>query len=414
VINKVKKAFSSKEGKTILENLISLSALQLIGMLLPLITLPYVLRVVGFENYGVIVLSTSLVAYFQALTDFSFKITATRDVAVFRDRPRKLNIIYSRVLSVKFLFLLFSYIVIFSIVFSVPKFHEHLTIYFLSSLMLLGYAVFPEWFFQGVEKMKYITFLNLGIKIFFTVFVFVLIRKKEDYWIYPLLQSLGYIGAGLIGQYIMLRKYKLRFIFLPLKSIVNTIRNNFPIFINQFVPNLYNNTSVFLLGILTNTTLVGIYNAILVVVNLLVTLLEILSRVFFPFLNRNKEKFSVYAKLALSVSIVLVLGVVIFHRFIFWYLNISYDQAFLVLVILSIGILGYCLYNVFGMNYFIIHRQDKVVMWNTIFSSLTGLVLAYPLITYFGVVGAAINLTLCRWLMGGGLMFRYFRLKRTI
>src|SRR5690606_14255628 len=304
--------------------------------------------------------------------------------------------------------------VISAIVFLVPKFYEHRLIYFLSSLMLLGHVLFPEWFFQGIEKMKYITFLNVGVKLFFTIFVFIFIQNREDYWIYPLLHSSGYIGAGIIGQIIMVRKYNLKFVLLPFKYIVTTLKKNFPLFINQFVPNLYNNTSVFLLGILTNSSLVGIYNAILIVVNLLVTLLEIISRVFFPFLNRNKGKFSLYSKLSLSLSVVLVLGVVICHPVIFWYLNISYDQAFIVLLILSFGILGYALYNVFGINYFIIHRQDRIVMWNTIFSSLTGLIMAYPLIISFGIVGAAINLSLCRWLMGGGLMFRYFRLKSNI
>lgn len=411
MINKLKNVFDSKDARTLLENFVSLSALQLIGILLPLITLPYVLRVIGFEKYGIIVLATSLITYFQSLTDFSFRITATRDVAVSRDSPGKLNIIYSKVLSIKFIFLLFSYIVIGAIVFFAPKFHEHSIIYFLSSLMLLGHAIFPEWFFQGIEKMKYITFLNLGIKIFFTVFIFLLVREKDDFWIYPLLQSLGYIGAGIVGQYIMIRKFKLKFIILPFKTIIGTIKQNFPIFVNQFVPNLYNNTSVFLLGILTSNSVVGVYNAILVVVNLIVTLLEIISRVFFPFLNRNKDKFPLYAKLALGTSLCLVLGVLVLHNFVFWYLDVTHPDAFFALFVLCIGVVGYTLYNIFGINYFIVHQRDRIVMLNTIMSSLLGLALAYPLISNFGMLGAAANLTICRGLMGGGLTYRYLRLK---
>src|SRR5690606_553134 len=114
-------------------------------------------------------------------------------------------------------------------------------------------------------------------------------------------------------------------------------------------------------------------------------------------------------KLSLSLSGCLVLGVVICHPLIFWYLNISYDQAFIVLLILSLGILDYALYNIFGINYFIIHRKDRIVMWNTIFASIIGLLLAYPLISYLGIIGAALNLTICRWLMGGGLLIKYLR-----
>src|SRR5690606_16107901 len=206
-------------------------------------------------------MSASLVAYFQSLTDFSFRITATRDVAIFKDNQKKLNLIYSKVLSVKFVFLIFSYLIIAFLVALVPQFNEYKIIYFSSSLMLFGYAIFPEWFFQGIEKMRYITFLNVGVKLFFTIMIFVFIREKDDFWMYPLLQSSGFIGAGLIGQYILIRKYKLKLSFLPLQKIIRVIKENVPVFINQFIPTLYNNSSVFLLGLLSSNMIVGIYNA---------------------------------------------------------------------------------------------------------------------------------------------------------
>lgn len=412
MINRIKKIFNTKDKKALLENFVSLSALQLIGMVLPLITLPYILRVIGFEKYGVIVFSASLIAYFTALTDYSFKITATRDVAIYRDSPKKLNIIYSKVLTIKALFLLLSWLVIALVVYFYPPFYENRVIYFYTSLLLLGYALFPEWFFQGIEKMRYITYLNLGIKLFFTLCVFIFIKKESDFWIYPLLQSAGYIGAALVGQYLLIKKYKLKFIFLPYKTVIKTIKVNSPIFINQFVPTLYNNTSTFVLGIFGTAQLVGIYQAILTIINLIVALIEILSRVFFPFLNRRKDAFQWYKKMMLIMITVMVIGVLAFNKVIFWYLNVSYDNAFWILLILAVGLFGYTLYNVFGLNYFIVHRQDKLVMKNTLFASLLGFVLAYPLIHFYSVLGAAINLSLARCVMGGGLYYKFFNRKK--
>ncbi|SHG40500.1 oligosaccharide flippase family protein [Chryseobacterium oranimense] len=412
MVNRIKKIFNTKDKKALLENFVSLSALQLIGMLLPLVTLPYILRVIGFEKYGVIVFSASLIAYFTALTDFSFRITATRDVAIYRDSPKKLNIIYSKVLTIKTLFLLLSWLIIAIAVFLYPPFYENKEIYFYTSLLLLGYVLFPEWFFQGIEKMRYITYLNLGIKLFFTLCVFIFIKKESDFWIYPLLQSAGYVGAGLVGQYVLVKKYKLKFIFLPYKLIIKTIKTNSPIFINQFVPNLYNNTSTFLLGILGTPKLVGIYQAILTVVNLIVTLIEILSRVFFPFLNRKKDAFQWYKNMMLITISIMIIGVLVFNKLIFWYLNVNYENAFWILLILAIGLFGYTLYNIFGLNYFIVHRQDKLVMTNTLFASVLGFILAYPLIHFYSVLGAAINLSLARCIMGGGLFYKFFRKKK--
>ncbi|WFB63287.1 oligosaccharide flippase family protein [Sphingobacterium sp. WM] len=413
MINKIKKIISTKDGRAIAENLISLSALQLVGIILPLITLPYVLRVIGFENYGVIVLSASLITYFQSLTDFSFRITATRDVAINRDNRNKLSEIYSKVISVKIIFLIISYIVIFFLINFVPKFETNKTVYYLSSLMLFGYALFPEWFFQGVEKMKYITILNIGVKVFFTIMIFVFIRSEEDYWKYPLLQALGFIGAGVIGQFVLVKKYNLKFKFISLIGLFTTIKENTPIFINQFIPTLYNNSSVFILGLLTNNTLVGIYNAILVVINLIITILEIFSRVFFPFLNRRKDKFPDYLRMTLTITILMLIVILLLNKLVFWYLNVNYDNSFYILLILSIGVIGYSMYNVFGTNYFLVHRKDKIVMWNTIFSSIVGVLIVYPLIHFFGILGAAINLTFCRLLMGGGLFIKYLRIQKS-
>lgn len=412
MINKIKSALSTKDGKAILENFISLSALQLIGIILPLITLPYIIRVLGFQKYGIIVMSASLITYFQSLTDFSFRITATREVALNRGNPEELSLIYSRVVWVKLIFLILSYLILALIINLIPFFYDHKLIYFFSSLMLFGYALFPEWFFQGVEKMKYITFLNIGVKVFFTIMIFVFIKDENDFWKYPLLQSLGFIGAGIVGQYILIRNYKLKIKFLPLRDILKVIKDNIPIFVNQFIPTLYNNSSVFFLGLLTSNTVVGVYNAILVVVNLIITVLEILSRVFFPFLNRRKDKFPQYLKLSISLALFMVLLVMMANKLIFWYLNISYEYALYVLLILVIGVLGYTFYNIFGTNYFLVHQLDKTVMWNTIFSSLIGVLLVYPLIKFFGIFGAAINLSLCRLLMGGGLLFKYLKIKR--
>ncbi|ADX67669.1 MULTISPECIES: oligosaccharide flippase family protein [Weeksella] len=409
--NKIKQLLKNKDAKSLIENFFSLGALQVINLILPLVVLPYMIKTVGFDKYGVVVLAASLIAYFSSVTDYSFTITATRDVAVFRDSPQKINIIYSKVLIVKSILLLFSWLIIGIIVFAYLPFYEEKTVFFCSALMLFGYVLFPEWFFQGIEKMKFIAFLNVGIKVFFTACIFILVRTPEDYWKYALLNSIGYIGAGLIGQYLLIKKYKLKFIWLKNKYIRQTFKSNFPVFINRFVPNLYNNTSTFLLGVLANTSSVGLYDAIKKIIDLGVMVISVISRVFFPYLNRNKAGFAQYMKGMIIVGAILAVSPIIFYKIVFWYLNIQDADAFWVLLVLSIGLFFITLYDVFGLNYFIVNRKDKIVMRNTLMASLVGLVLAYPLISYFGIIGAAINLTLARVIMGGGMAYNYIKKK---
>ncbi len=404
--------FKEKDAKLLLENFVSLSALQLVSMLLPLVTLPYLLRVLGFSNYGIVILATSLIAYFQSATDYSFKITATRDVAVFQKSPKKLNLIYSKVLMVKGVFLSISLLVLYTIVMLYPPFYKERTVFFLTIPLLLGYSLFPDWFFQGIEKMKYISLLNIGIKIFFTICVFVFINKQEDYWMYPLFQSTGYIAAGLVGQYILVKKYGLKFRWLRIKMIINTIRENFPIFINQFLPNLYNNTNVLLLGVFTTTYMVGVYDALKKILDLCAAFLNTVSRVFFPFLVKNKDLFFKYRNIMLLLGLVLTLLPIVANPLVFWYLDLDYDNSLIILTILSLSLIGYTVYDIYGLNYFIIHRKDKLVMNNTVLSSLLGFVLAFPLIYFFNILGAAISLMIARFLMGGGVLIKYLKTEK--
>lgn len=405
--NKIKSLLKNKNNKTLLENFASLSFLQIVNILLPLITLPYVLRVLGTSNYGLVVLASSVVTYFHSITDYSFKITATRDVALSRSSPIKLNYIYSKVMNIKTLILMFSLLILTGIVFLYDPFYEERLTFFLTFPMLLGHVLFPEWFFQGMEKMKYITFLNVGVKVFFTACIFIFITDREDYWIYPLLSSLGYVISGIIAQYILIKNFHLKFSFLSFRLIKITLKNNFAIFVNQFLPNLYNNSTTVMLGLIVNTSAVGIYDAIKKVVDLCVILINIISRTFFPYLNRNQNSFKKYLRLMISAGSLLTILPILFAQIIFWYLNINQENAFIILVILSTGIFFISLYDIFGVNFFVIKREDKLVMKNTFWASIVGVILSFPLIYYFGILGAAINLTMARAFMGFGLCYKY-------
>lgn len=411
MLKKIKRNIQTKQAKVLLGNFLSLSTLQLVGMLLPLITLPYVLRVIGFEKYGLIALALSLVAYFNSIVDYSFRITATRDVAVFRDSPKKLNLIYSKVLTVKTIFLVVSLLILTIIILVYPPFYKEKFIFFSAALCLVGYMLFPEWFFQGIEKMKYITIINITVKIAFALSVFIFIKEESDYKIYPLMTSLGLLFSGIAGQYILIKKHKIKYYKLSIKRIKSTISENAPIFINQFVPNLYNNTGGFLLGIFGTPALLGVYTAIRKVIDLAVTLLNIVSRVFFPYLNKKKSAFNLYRKLMFTLTTIGVILLIINNQLIFWYLDINNSLAIWVFILLALSIFGNTAYDVFGLNYFIVRNEDKLVMKNTIMMSVTGLLITIPLIYFFNIIGASLSLLISRTLLGSGLFFKYFQYK---
>ncbi|AFR35726.1 oligosaccharide flippase family protein [Riemerella anatipestifer] len=411
-MKRIRNILKNKDYKALIENIVSLGVLQFVNLVLPLLVLPYMLRTVGFEKYGIIVVAASLVMYFQSLTDYSFAITATRDVAVFRDSKKKLDLIFSKVMSIKFFFLFLSLIIIAIFSFLVPKFFEYRYIIYFSMLMLVGNVLFPDWYFQGIEKMKYITMINAFVKVLFTVLVFVFIKNENDYWIYPLLQSLGYIIAGLVGLFIVIRKHNIKFYVIGWRRVRRTIQVNFPVFINQFMPVLYNNTSSFLLGMMVSNSAAGLFNSLKKVVDMAIMLIEVISRAFFPFLNRQKHFFLKYRKMMLSLGVLMVILILLFSKLIFRCLSITYVNSFWILLTLSLGIIGIAMYNIYGTNYLIIKRKDKLVMKNTFLVSVVGFVLSFPLIYSFEIMGGALSLSFSRFFLGVGVVYLYHKLKK--
>ncbi|WP_202915962.1 oligosaccharide flippase family protein [Pontibacter pamirensis] len=408
---KLKNLLGKKENKTLLENFFSLSAIQVVSMVLPLITFPYIIRVIGLNNYGTIALALSLVTYFMSLVDFSFMITATRDVSLHRHSHRALSLIYSRVMTIKFFFLMVSFAIIAAIILIYPPFYEERAVFFICASTLLGHVLFPEWFFHGIEKMKFITIIKISAQILFTIGIFLFIHKSSDYWIYPLLTSAGGLISGIIGQVVLLNKYRLKFKVLSWQRVMITIMGNSPIFYNQFLPTLYNNSSTFLLGFFVSPYLIGVYAAIRKIIDIAVVILGIFSRVFFPLINKKRSAFDFYKKVSITVTFVGTGLIVLLHPLIFLYLNVEYKYDLLILIFLSLSIIGLSMYDIYGLNYLIVRRQDKVVLRNTLFISVIGFLTAFPLLYFLGIIGASLNIFLSRSIMGLGVFLKYKSIK---
>src|SRR5215212_3965177 len=163
------------------ENMVSLFVLQGVNYLLPLITLPYLVRVLGPEGFGLVAFAQAFLQYFVVLTDYGFNLTATREIAVNRDDAREVSKIFSTVMLIKLGLMLLSLIVVSAVVFTVPRFHEDWPVYFVTFPLVVGQTLFPVWFFQGMERMKYITGVNVFSRVVAVVCIFAVVRDQSDF-----------------------------------------------------------------------------------------------------------------------------------------------------------------------------------------------------------------------------------------
>ncbi|MCB9247369.1 MAG: oligosaccharide flippase family protein [Ignavibacteriales bacterium] len=163
--------FISK-NRTLLRNFSSLTILQISQYLFPLITFPYLVRVLGPGGYGLVAFANAFVGYFTVLTDYGFNLSATKDISVYRDDKTKITEIFYSVLSVKLLLFLLSIFIIIPILLLFSKFNQNALIYFVSFLAVFGTTIFLVWLFQGLERMGYISWISIVIKILLGYFSF--------------------------------------------------------------------------------------------------------------------------------------------------------------------------------------------------------------------------------------------------
>ena len=238
----------SKDAKRVISNFSYLSILQIGSYVLPILTYPYLARVIGVEGFGKIAFAMSIVVYFTTITDWGYNFSATRDVARNRENLDSISKIYSVVTSSKLFLLFVSAIIMVILIFSVPQLKEDFLVYILSFSIVIGQTIFPEWLFQGLENMKFMVVLNIISKLIFTMLIFIFIKSPNDYVLQPLFAGCGYILSGVISLYFIHRKMKLRFKVSNFREIYVSIKNSFDVFLNNLMPNLYTSVSVLILG----------------------------------------------------------------------------------------------------------------------------------------------------------------------
>lgn len=410
----IAKVKGSKEGKVLLSNFAYLSVLQIAGYVFPLLTLPYLARVIGASGFGKIAFASAIMVWIQTVTDWGFNYTATRDVARCRDDNQRVSEIFSNVFWARCLLMVLSFVVLAVLVFTIPKLRAEADVIFVSFLMIPGHILFPDWFFQAIERMKYITILNLLSKTLFTIAVFVFVREANDYILQPLFVSLGFVVSGIVAMYLILRRWQYRLYRPRWFAVRETIQKSTNVFVNNLMPNLYNSLSYIVLGFYSTSAAVGIYDAGKKFSTVAYNLFNVVVRVFFPYLARNKEKHSTFAVISLGLALVGCGGLFVLAP---WVIRLFYgadifDGAIPILRITTVALFFIVVNMVYGTNYLIVNGYDRGARNVTMIASLIGGISAFPLIYFYDYIGAAVTFLVSSMLLGVGAYCCYTKIRK--
>lgn len=383
-----------KINKQVLKNIVSLSILQGSNYILPLITFPYLVRVLGSERYGTIAIATAIAQYLSVFVDFGFNYTATRDVALYKNNSEKLNKIISNVYSAKLIFLCIAFVLLVCAVILVPSFSRDYQIYFICFMTVIGNALFPTWFYQGIERMNYITAINISIKILSVVFIFLLVKERNDYITASIIQSLGILIAGLIGFFMLHAKFAINIRNIELnfnfKYLIQEVKDSGNVFISTLAGNVYGQGAVIITGVFAGNKYAGYYSIVQKIASAIVGLSQPFAQAIYPYLCNvyvnNYKRFNEIKKKTTFWVIVcsFTIGVIsFFSSAIFIKLVTGYKNYYITnMMRLSSIMIGFTICNVL-FNSFIL-AMKKYVQMRKMYLIISTMFLMFSIpVTYF-------------------------------
>ncbi len=394
--------------------------MQIAGYVLPLVYLPYLVRVIGPDKFGAIAFAQAVVVYFSLITNLGTNLYAPREIAVSKGDNSKISSIVSNILFMKSVLLLaaiFSYI---AVVYAVPKFRVEMTLFMFTGGNLIMTAFLPTWFFQGIEKMANIATANILSRALGVCLIFAVIRQTSDYVYVPLINVLAQMLGLLFMYYIMFTKEKIKVVRPDISSMRKIAKESFPLFISNISISIYTGINTMVLGFLTNNTVVGYYSVAERLVKAGLSIQGQLGAVFYPHISKlvavSKEQAITAIKKAFVVTMLFAIPVT---TFIFFNANEIIRLVFgnnFFLSVVPIQILSFLfiiigLSSVFGMQILLPFGKRKELMKPIVTAGIVNLVLNFILVPFLKQDGAALAFLVSEIWVTSWMYFEAKRLK---
>ncbi len=382
--------------KSVAKNYIYNVAYQILLMILPLITTPYISRVLGAEGIGIYSYTISVTTYFILFGTLGIAIYAQREVAYVQDSTEKRSKVFWEIIILRFITLMISMIVFYITYVS----HGEYKVYYKILLLEIFANCFDiSCFFQGLEEFKKIIGRNLIVKIISIICIFIFIKSENDVGKYLLIYALS-TTAGNLSLWFYLPKYLTKVKIKDL-NIAKHIKPTLALFIPQIATQIYTVLDKVMIGsIINDKAEVGFYEQSQKIIKLILTIITSLGTVMLPriankFANGKKEEIKENImnsfKFVYFLSIPMIFGILIVSKtFIPMFLGKGYEKSTIITCVISPILLMIGLSNVIGTQFLLPTKQQKQYTISVIVGAIVNLIFNFLLIPKFMSIGAAV------------------------
>lgn len=388
-----------QKQKSLKINFIMNAFLTMSSFIFPLITFPYISRILLPEGTGKVSFATSVISYFVILAQLGIPTYGIRACAKVRDNREELSKTAHELLIINIIMCCFSYLILGILLMTVPKFKSEKTLLIIVSLTLLFNTIGMEWLYKALEQYMYITIRSIIFKVIAVIAMFLLVHEKSDYIIYGAI-SIFASSASNIFNLINVHKY------INLKPIGNYnlkqhLKPVFIFFAISCAATIYTNLDTVMLGFIKTDSDVGCYNAAVRIKSILVSIVTSLGVVLLPrasyYLEHNmiSEFYKITKKAINFVFIIAVPLMVYFILFakegIFLLSGSAYIGAVKPMQIIMPTLVFIGLTNIMGIQMLVPMGKEKIVFYSEIAGALVDLVINIVLIPRWASAGAAIG-----------------------
>lgn len=405
--------------KSLKMNFIMNAILTMSSFIFPLITFPYVSRVLMPAGMGKVNFATSVINYFSMIAQLGIPTYGIRACAIVRDDREKLTRTAHELLIINIVMSIISYLGLFLALAFVPRLQSEHTLYIIVSFTIILTTIGMEWLYKALEQYTYITVRSLIFKAISVVAMLLLIHSKDDYLLYGAITIFAasasnilnfinihrYIGLRPVGNYNIKRHLKPVLVFFSM-SVATTI---------------YTNLDTVMLGFMKNDAEVGYYTAAVKIKGILVSIVTSLGTVLLPrasyYIEQGEiKRFNYLSKKAFNFVCLLATPLVIYFiifakQGILLLSGNAYGPAILPMQLIMFTVLFIGISNITGIQILVPLGYERIVLLSEIVGAISDLVINYLLIPWLASSGAAIGTLVAEAIV---LLVQYFTVRKLV
>lgn len=317
--------------RVVIKNSLALYIMTFVRMAFPLITLPYLTRVLSYNGYGTVNYINAIMTYIRLIIDFGFLLSATAEISKYRDDKIQVGHIISNIIFARLILSFISLILLIILCCFIPILRDNLVFTFLSFLANILSIFLLDFFFQGIEEMQVLTFRFVMSQTISTGLTFVFVRSDNDLIWIPLLNIISTGIASLFSIYEVFGKYKIKLIPPSLKESFSKIKTAFIYWISDVSSTIFTALNTLLIGVYLATSDVALWSISLQIVIVIQRLYSPITNSIFPYMVRE-PRFNFIKKILIFFMPLVALGCAMLWVLAEWILLILGGEKYLAAV----------------------------------------------------------------------------------